>query len=273
MLQGQRDLRMVGRLILTELAPLVGIQRGVFYLADLDDDRADAHAPRDLSPPADPSRRRRDPRSARACSASAPRTAGGSTCATCPADYATIRSALGGATPRVDRAPADPLRGRDAGRHRARLDRGAERDPPRLPRPARARASASSSSTITANMRAEELVQEQAARAEAEAGLARLRQVVDVMPEGDPHRRRGRSRLPQQRGRGRDHGHRPRVGQPRRRAARRRRRAPRRRRAYGRASTRWPGPCSTARSSAASSSSSPTRSPARTCRSSSTARR
>jgi signal transduction histidine kinase len=38
--------------------------------------------------------------------------------------------------------------------------------------------------TITANMRAEEFVQEQAARVEAEAGLARLRQVVDVMPEG-----------------------------------------------------------------------------------------
>ncbi|MFL5770791.1 MAG: ATP-binding protein, partial [Chloroflexota bacterium] len=38
--------------------------------------------------------------------------------------------------------------------------------------------------TITANMRAEELVQEQAARVEAEAGLARLGQVVDVMPEG-----------------------------------------------------------------------------------------
>src|SRR5258707_6630726 len=36
---------------------------------------------------------------------------------------------------------------------------------------------------IPANMRAEDLVQEQAARAEAEAGLARLRQVVDVMPE------------------------------------------------------------------------------------------
>ena len=32
-------------------------------------------------------------------------------------------------------------------------------------------------------MRAEDLVQEQAGRAEAEAGLARLRQVVDVMPE------------------------------------------------------------------------------------------
>ena len=37
--------------------------------------------------------------------------------------------------------------------------------------------------TISTNRRAEELVQEQAGRAEAEAGLARLRQVVDVMPE------------------------------------------------------------------------------------------
>src|SRR5206468_12350366 len=36
MLQGQRDLRTVGRMILTELAPLVGIQRAVFYLASPD---------------------------------------------------------------------------------------------------------------------------------------------------------------------------------------------------------------------------------------------
>jgi len=38
--------------------------------------------------------------------------------------------------------------------------------------------------TIVANRRAEAYLQEQAARTEAEAGLARLRQVVDVMPEG-----------------------------------------------------------------------------------------
>src|SRR5256886_2327551 len=36
LLQGQRDLRTVGRLILTELAPLVGIQRGVLYLVEPD---------------------------------------------------------------------------------------------------------------------------------------------------------------------------------------------------------------------------------------------
>ncbi|MEX1021984.1 MAG: response regulator, partial [Dehalococcoidia bacterium] len=34
MLQGQRDLQTVGRMILSELAPLVGVQRGVFYLAE-----------------------------------------------------------------------------------------------------------------------------------------------------------------------------------------------------------------------------------------------
>jgi PAS domain S-box-containing protein len=38
--------------------------------------------------------------------------------------------------------------------------------------------------TIVANSRAEAYLREQAARAEAEAGLARLRQVVDAMPEG-----------------------------------------------------------------------------------------
>jgi len=38
--------------------------------------------------------------------------------------------------------------------------------------------------TLTADIRQAELQLEQAARAEAEAGLARLRQVVDVMPEG-----------------------------------------------------------------------------------------
>jgi signal transduction histidine kinase len=38
--------------------------------------------------------------------------------------------------------------------------------------------------TIAANRRAEAYLLEQAARAEAEAGLARLRQVVDAMPEG-----------------------------------------------------------------------------------------
>jgi signal transduction histidine kinase len=100
-----------------------------------------------------------------------------------PADYARIRSALGGATPRsivllpvlfedetravIELASIEEL----SEIHLAFLDQLAESVGIVL-------------STITANMRAEDLVQEQAARAEAEAGLARLRQVVDVMPEG-----------------------------------------------------------------------------------------
>ncbi len=181
LLQGQRDLQMVGRLILTELAPLVGIQRGVFYLADLDavPSRLNLLAtyPRQLTP------------------APAARIAFGEGLVgqaaedrhqihlrDVPADYATISSALGGATPRsivllpisfedetravIELASIDEF----SDIHLAFLDQLAESIGIVL-------------STITANMRAEDLVQEQAARAEAEYGLARLRQVVDVMPE------------------------------------------------------------------------------------------
>jgi len=38
MLQGQKDLQTVGRLILSELAPLVGVQHGVFYLNEPNED-------------------------------------------------------------------------------------------------------------------------------------------------------------------------------------------------------------------------------------------
>jgi signal transduction histidine kinase len=181
LLQGQRDLRMVGRLILSELAPLVGIQRGVFYLADPDAEPPTlsllATYPRQLTPP----------------SAAQIRFGEGllGQCAEdgrpihlrdVPPDYATIRSALGGATPRsivllpilfedetravIELASIEEL----SEIHLAFLDQLADGIGIVL-------------STITANMRAEDLVQEQAARAEAEAGLARLRQVVDVMPE------------------------------------------------------------------------------------------
>ena len=182
MLQGQRDLRVVGRLILAELAPLIGIQRGVIYLTD---QRPDVHRltllatyPSRLTPPpplaiafgdgllgqcAEDGRRihLRD----------------------VPAGYATIGSALGGATAReivllpiqfeeqtravIELASIEEL----SEIHIAFLDQLSDSIGVVL-------------TTITANMRAEQLVQEQAARVEAEAGLARLRQVVDVMPEG-----------------------------------------------------------------------------------------
>jgi PAS domain S-box-containing protein len=181
LLQGQRDLEMVGRLILTELAPLVGVQRGVFYLANSDDEPARlsllATYPRHISPAppamltfgegllgqAAEDRRRIHLRDV-------------------PRDYASISSALGGAAPRsvvllpilfedetravVELASIDDLSEIQI----AFLDQLGESIGIVL-------------STITANMRAEDLVQEQAARAEAEYGLARLRQVVDVMPE------------------------------------------------------------------------------------------
>jgi GAF domain-containing protein len=47
MLQGQRDLATVGRLLLSELAPLVNAQQGVFYVLD-DEDTAPPEAARQL---------------------------------------------------------------------------------------------------------------------------------------------------------------------------------------------------------------------------------
>src|SRR5205814_4524523 len=40
MLQGQKDLLAVGRLILSELAPVVNAQRGAFYLLDATEEQA-----------------------------------------------------------------------------------------------------------------------------------------------------------------------------------------------------------------------------------------
>src|SRR6476659_1261079 len=40
LLQGQRDLLTVARLILSEMAPLVGMQHGVFYIANATDEDA-----------------------------------------------------------------------------------------------------------------------------------------------------------------------------------------------------------------------------------------
>ena len=75
MLQGQRDLADVGRLLLSELAPLVGAQQGVIYQMEAGDDaaaalsRLAAYADARAGRCADP----RPARSARASSASAPR--------------------------------------------------------------------------------------------------------------------------------------------------------------------------------------------------------
>jgi signal transduction histidine kinase len=181
LLQGQRDLQMVGRLILAELAPLVGVQRGVFYLVDVDPESPKlqllATYPRQLTP--EPAAEVRFGEGLLGqCAADRRRIH----LRDVPPDYATIKSALGGSTPRsivllpilfedetravIELASIEEL----SEIHLAFLDQLSESVGIVL-------------STITANMRAEDLVQEQAGRAEAEAGLARLRQVVDVMPE------------------------------------------------------------------------------------------
>ena len=56
MLQGERDLATISNLIMSELAPLVNAQYGVFYVANQDDEGTDARPGRQL--------RRRDPRRA-----------------------------------------------------------------------------------------------------------------------------------------------------------------------------------------------------------------
>ncbi|TMF39094.1 MAG: GAF domain-containing protein [Chloroflexi bacterium] len=181
LLQGQRDVRTVGRLILTELAPLVGVQRGVIYISDLDPESPKlsllATYPSHLTPAPAPTIRVGEGLLGQ-CAEDRRRTQ----LRDIPADYATIRSSLGGTSPRqivllpvlfedqtravIELASVEEL----SDIHLAFLDQLAESIGIVL-------------TTIAANMRAEDLVQEQAARVEAEAGLARLRQVVDVMPE------------------------------------------------------------------------------------------
>ncbi len=181
LLQGQRDLTMVGRLILAELAPLIGIQRGVFYLADPEVQPAGlsllATYPRRLTPEPAASIAFGEGLLGQAAEDRRPIHL-----RDVPPDYAAITSALGSATPRS--VVLLPILFEDETRavlelasieglsdiHVAFLDQLGESIGIVL-------------STITANMRAGDLVQEQAARAEAEYGLARLRQVVDVMPE------------------------------------------------------------------------------------------
>jgi len=181
MLQGQRDPRTVGRLILTELAPLVGIQRAVFYVSDLDPESPKlsllATYPSHLTPAPAPTIRMGEGLLGQ-CAEDRRRTQ----LRDVPAGYATIKSALGGTSPR--QIVLLPVLFEDATRavielasveelsevHLVFLDQLAESIGIVL-------------ATISANTRAEDLVQEQAARVEAEAGLARLRQVVDVMPE------------------------------------------------------------------------------------------
>ncbi|MFL5755401.1 MAG: ATP-binding protein, partial [Chloroflexota bacterium] len=181
LLQGQRDLGAVARLVLSELAPLVDVQRGAFYVADDSDGRPALRlvASYAADPADDPSARIAFGEGLVGQAAAEGRRI---LVTEIPSHYVPIRSSLGKAAPTS--IVVLPLRfdGETRGVvevasfhevrdiHLSFLDQLAETLGIVL-------------NTISTNMRAEELVQEQAGRAEAEAGLARLRQVVDVMPE------------------------------------------------------------------------------------------
>jgi len=182
LLQGQRDLRAVGRLILSELAPLVEAQRGVFYLVEARDDETVlsllASYALDIGDPP-PARLYMGQGLIGQCAIDQRRIL----LTDVPPTYFPIGSGLGQAPPRsVVVLPVvfeDETRavvelasfGEFSDIHLSLLDQLTESIGIVL-------------NSIVATVRGEQLLREQAARAEAEAGLARLRQVVDVMPEG-----------------------------------------------------------------------------------------
>jgi PAS domain S-box-containing protein len=179
LLQGQRNPATVGRLVLTELAPLIGVQHGAFYLIEQDDQHeryvsaATYAAPEHVDPAA----------LVQGLVGQCARDRQRILLTDVPGDYIAVTSGLGSAPPRSivlvpvvveDRSRAvielasftgfGPI-------HLAFLDQLAETVGIAI-------------NSIDASQRSEQLLREQAARAEAETGLARLRQVVDVMPEG-----------------------------------------------------------------------------------------
>jgi PAS domain S-box-containing protein len=182
LLQGQRNLRAVGRLILSEVAPLVGAQRGVFYIVETDEGETAltllaSYAPEVGNEP--PPRLRMGQGLIGQCAADRRRIL----LVDVPPNYFPIASGLGQASPRSivvlpvvfekeTRAVIELASfGEFSDIHLAFLDQLTESIGIVL-------------NSIVATVRGEQLLREQAARAEAEAGLARLRQVVDVMPEG-----------------------------------------------------------------------------------------
>jgi PAS domain S-box-containing protein len=179
LLQGQRNPATVGRLVLTELAPLIGVQHGAVYLIEHDEQReryvsvAGYAAPEQVDPAA----------LAQGLVGQCARDRQRILLTDVPGDYIAVTSGLGSAPPlsivlvpvvveHRTRAVIElasftgfsPI-------HLAFLDQLAETVGIAI-------------NSIDASQRSEQLLREQAARAEAETGLARLRQVVDVMPEG-----------------------------------------------------------------------------------------
>jgi PAS domain S-box-containing protein len=182
MLQGQRDLESVGRLILSELAPLIGVLSGAFYLKQTDGDEpslsllagyareGDAGLPAEV-------------RIGEGLLGEAARERHRIVVNDVPAKYLPIKSALGAAPPHTVAFLPILFEGEtQAVMELASFDRFTETQLAFLDQLGESIGLVLNA--IAANAKAAAFVQEQAGRAEAEAGLARLRQVVDVMPEG-----------------------------------------------------------------------------------------
>jgi PAS domain S-box-containing protein len=180
LLQGQRNPASVGRLLLTELAPLIGVQHGAIYLHEAGEGQADRFvtiatyaAPEHIDQAA----------LAKGLVGQCARDRQRILMNNVPGGYIAISSGLGHASAMsIVLVPVlidDDTR---AVMELASFDGFSEIQLTFLDQLAEIIGIALNS--IDAGLRSEELLREQAARAEAEAGLARLRQVVDVMPEG-----------------------------------------------------------------------------------------
>ena len=99
MLQGQRDLVAVSKLILSELAPLVSAQHGVFYIDGLLGRAADPQAPHQLRLPGAEAGQGRVP-VRRGAGRPVRQKQPDPRSPTCPSDYIRINSGLGEAPPR-----------------------------------------------------------------------------------------------------------------------------------------------------------------------------
>ena len=135
MLQGQRDLAAVSQLILSELAPLVAAQHGVFYVVGAPDEEADAQAAGQLRLQRAQARLQRVP--AGRGPGRPVRAREGGCCSSTSARRLhpdQLRPGRGAAA--QHRRAAGALRGRGQGGDRAGLVRPVQRDPPDLPRPA-----------------------------------------------------------------------------------------------------------------------------------------
>jgi PAS domain S-box-containing protein len=182
LLQGQRDLEKVARMILSELAPLIGVLSAAFYVTDGGGGAPHLRLLASYAKAASPGPAPVVPLGEGLlgqCAIEGRRIV----VSDVPADYAHIGSALGRATPSM--IVVLPVRFEQ--QTLAVIELAAFNSFTQVQLDLLDQLSESIAivlNTITANQQTAVLVQEQAGRAEAEAGLARLRQVVDVMPEG-----------------------------------------------------------------------------------------